>query len=684
MALAQLARLRLRVGSGTVNVAWGEAALIVGLYLVPAGWLPAAVFLGVSVAVFLISAVSERRTLSEIAHIAASLTVATALAAAVGSALGNPYGATLTPRLALALAAASLAYLAVTTVLVALTVALRHGLSFPTLLLRTLHIKLIMFVGNVVVGLVIVTFLERDPRWLVLLPPALWLLQQTYAHRLRADEEHRAWQALAKATQAFNQLDERGVAVAGVRGASGPFRRGPGGDRRAPPRRRLPSLHRHGPAGTAVVVEADGTAARVRPTTPPAWWSRERSPSATPPSANCASDRPTSAALSGREQHALSAFGDALAAALHDAATHRELRILEARSSYDAVHDPLTNLINRSALLAKGDVKLRLMRNDEPVACSLLDIDNFREVNDTLGHAAGDELLKVMAARLRELRRARRAAGAAGRRRVRGADRRQHRRRRALRGRPAGADAGGAAPGSADRPAARRADRGRRAAAVGRGVGRRRGRSRRQRRHGRAAAPRRASRCTRPKTAAATSPGTTAPATAASTDQLALLAELREALAADDQLVLALQPAVDLTTGAPTGVEALVRWRHPRRGSWQPGEFIRDDRGQRAAGHIYPVRDRQGAGAAAEWARQGVTVPISVNVSARSLLDPRLPADVAELLRRHRVPAAPARPGDHRDGGDERAGGRSTRCSPACAPAACGSPSTTSAPASRR
>ena len=42
MALAQLARLRLRVGSGMVNVAWGEAALIVGLYLVPAGWLPAA------------------------------------------------------------------------------------------------------------------------------------------------------------------------------------------------------------------------------------------------------------------------------------------------------------------------------------------------------------------------------------------------------------------------------------------------------------------------------------------------------------------------------------------------------------------------------------------------------------------------------------------------------------------
>ena len=62
---------------------------------------------------------------------------------------------------------------------------------------------------------------------------------------------------------------------------------------------------------------------------------------------------------------------------------------------------------------------------------------------------------------------------------------------------------------------------------------------------------------------------------ASSTDQLALLAELRDALAARDQIVLALQPAVDLETSAPTGVEALTRWRHPRRGLLPPGEFIK-------------------------------------------------------------------------------------------------------------
>jgi predicted signal transduction protein with EAL and GGDEF domain len=125
---------------------------------------------------------------------------------------------------------------------------------------------------------------------------------------------------------------------------------------------------------------------------------------------------------------------------------------------------------------------------------------------------------------------------------------------------------------------------------------------------------------------------------AASTDRLALLAEMREALAVDDQLVLALQPAVDLATGAPTGVEALIRWRHPRRGALGPGEFVRVVEGSELVAAFTRYVIDKALSAAADWAQQGVPVPISVNVSARSLLDPRLPADVAELLRRHQVP----------------------------------------------
>src|SRR5439155_19168964 len=97
------------------------------------------------------------------------------------------------------------------------------------------------------------------------------------------------------------------------------------------------------------------------------------------------------------------AYGDALAAALHDAVTHHELREITERTSHDAAHDPVTGLPNRAGFLALGDAVLRDLRDDAVVALMLLDIDHFREVNDTLGHAAGDEVLHIAADRLRTL-----------------------------------------------------------------------------------------------------------------------------------------------------------------------------------------------------------------------------------------------------------------------------------------
>jgi two-component system, cell cycle response regulator len=79
-------------------------------------------------------------------------------------------------------------------------------------------------------------------------------------------------------------------------------------------------------------------------------------------------------------------------------------RILELQQSlrFAATHDFLTSLLNRSEILAALEREFsRSGREDKPATLVLADIDHFKRVNDTLGHAAGDEVLKEVARRLK-------------------------------------------------------------------------------------------------------------------------------------------------------------------------------------------------------------------------------------------------------------------------------------------
>jgi diguanylate cyclase (GGDEF)-like protein len=79
-------------------------------------------------------------------------------------------------------------------------------------------------------------------------------------------------------------------------------------------------------------------------------------------------------------------------------------RILELQQSlrFAATHDFLTTLLNRSEILAALEREVsRGARDDKPASIILADIDHFKRVNDTLGHAAGDEVLKEVARRLK-------------------------------------------------------------------------------------------------------------------------------------------------------------------------------------------------------------------------------------------------------------------------------------------
>ena len=69
--------------------------------------------------------------------------------------------------------------------------------------------------------------------------------------------------------------------------------------------------------------------------------------------------------------------------------------------AYLAAHDPLTGLPNRARLLAGLDELLRAGRGGAQVAVLFIDLDGFKDVNDSLGHKAGDLVLVAAATRLR-------------------------------------------------------------------------------------------------------------------------------------------------------------------------------------------------------------------------------------------------------------------------------------------
>jgi diguanylate cyclase (GGDEF)-like protein len=122
-----------------------------------------------------------------------------------------------------------------------------------------------------------------------------------------------------------------------------------------------------------------------------------------------------------------------------------------------------------------------------------------------------------------------------------------------------------------------------------------------------------------------------------SASRLALLGELRHAIEGDE-FTLHFQPKANLHTGRVDGVEALVRWVHPERGMIPPDEFIPL---AEQTGVIKPltawVLDKA-LGQCRAWRDSGLDLTVAVNLSVRNLLDAHLPESIADLLRRHELP----------------------------------------------
>lgn len=122
--------------------------------------------------------------------------------------------------------------------------------------------------------------------------------------------------------------------------------------------------------------------------------------------------------------------------------------------------------------------------------------------------------------------------------------------------------------------------------------------------------------------------------------RLQLLNDLRQAIA-QHQLQLYFQPQIDLASGRLSGVEALVRWQHPVRGMISPAEFIPAAEESRL---IIPLGEwvlRQACAQAASWQRQGLVLPqVAVNISAIQLQYGHLEESVLQALADSHLPAS--------------------------------------------
>ncbi len=303
-----------------------------------------------------------------------------------------------------------------------------------------------------------------------------------------------------------------------------------------------------------------------------------------------------------------------------------ERRELEEQLRQQALHDPLTGLPNRT--LANDRLEqavLSASRSGSPQALLLIDLDRFKEVNDTLGHHSGDLLLQTVASRLKDVIRASDTVARLGGDEfavlLAGADE------------AAANQTASKIQGELRQPLLLEGQRVDLNASIGIAI---------YPQHG-IDAETLTRRADMAMYAAKRSGGghrVYLPAdNLTSLSRLALIADLRYAIE-HEQLALQFQPKVAMQSGMVVEMEALVRWQHPERGIIPPNEFIPL---AEETGLIEPLTLwvlRSALGRCSAWCAAGAPVRVAVNLSTRNLHDPELVGTIGWMTRRARVPAS--------------------------------------------
>ncbi|HEX2357634.1 MAG TPA: bifunctional diguanylate cyclase/phosphodiesterase [Micromonosporaceae bacterium] len=619
VALSSVQSTPVRIRSQEKALSSASAAILVAVALLPAPWVVICTVCGVAAA-----KLAARYQPRKIAYNAAkeTLAAAAALAAAhlisggqpLSVAADSPAWTTWLPTLVVAF----LTYAVVDEALGLSVIALATRAPWMQIALHDADIRVIARVANLVVATATLLIIDLDARLLVAMPPLVLALHFWTGSRLRTRAERRAWQQLSEATDALNDVDLDQVLRTATRTASTLFS--------------ADEVEVEIDLDGSRLVRGDGNA--VSYDGPPAGAPRAATPATI--------ERPVEGyeagnqigvlrlrfraaiKLSDRERYALATFATALRTAVHNASAYAELNRFAAANAHAATHDPLTGLPNRRHLLNRAAELLEQRHTAGVTALVLIDLNHFKEVNDTLGHTSGDLVLMAVADRLRAAADAKTLVARLGGDEF----------ALLLGGLPAPAVATFRAEGTlaalaepieidgmrisveasggiAVTPNTGGVDEMLRRADVAMYQAKRSGQRVAVYAHDR---------------------------DTADIGQLSLGGDLARAVA-EHQFTVAFQPIVDLGTGEVVAAEALARWHHPDRGSLDPRRFLQ---AVERSGYLLPafaddVLD-QALAAAVTWRSAGFDLPVSVNVSPRSLLDPQFPAIVTARLGEHGLP----------------------------------------------
>jgi diguanylate cyclase (GGDEF)-like protein len=615
IAVTGILEVRLHV-RGQHLISTTDAAVLIAIALLPWPWVVVCTAVGSGIAMLVL-----RRPLVKALFNTAKDTLEAAAAALVFAAVSAASPLTVpgeTPwswATYVALAAAGAAFAVVDYALLTPVLVLATRTPWRQVLALHTGVDLVVRSANFAVVVATVALYQIDPVLLAAAPLGVLFVYLAHRHQQHLREERQAWQQLAASTDALGSAGMGEVLRTALRGAADLF---PDLEIEVELRRGgAPRVVRGDQTGILYDGDAAQAPARAGPTREVVL---EGEPGADGPLGVLRLRFPVEVALSDREQHMLTTFAAGLSTAIRNVSAYAEVSRLAEQNAYDATHDALTDLPNRRAMNERA-ADLLSDPDRGTVALVLLDLDYFKEVNDTLGHDAGDQVLVEVADRLRE------AAGGALVARLGGdefailfggmssANAASRRAREVLECMRQPMELGGvlislhtsagfaiAVDGTTPMELLRRADvamyqskdTGRQVAVYARAKD------------------------------------------SADLTRLALAGALPRAVE-DGEFAVSFQPIVDLASGQVIGAEALTRWAHPDLGDLPPATFLGlVERSGLLGPFTETVLDRA-LTAAASWRAAGFDLQIAVNVSPRSLADPRLPKTVVHALETHGI-----------------------------------------------